>query len=279
MLRPNQGGEMPPIRSFTHIAGLLLVLTLFQGVAGTASAASSIPAEARAQLVPTGKLRAAFLTYDPALGSRDASGGPGGVTGDLAKLLAERVGVPLQPIFYDTPQGYAQSIGTLAWDIAFAGRDIAGRIDYGPTILLVEHELLLGPGKNFQDLADVDRDKVRVGVTIGTLDEQFLTPRLHKAFLFRVLVGADAAAAALRNSGADVFAGSVPFLAKVAADAPGSRMIGPAYALAPVVIVVAPGRTSALGYLADFIREAKTTGFIQKSINKAQLPGSSVAPP
>ncbi len=257
----------------------LLALSLLQGLPGIAAAASSVPAEARAQLVPTGKLRAAFLTYDPVLGSRDASGGPGGVSGDLAKLLADRLGVPLQPMFYDTPQGYAQSVGTLAWDIAFTGRDVAGRIDFGPTILLVEHALLLGPGKSFQDLADVDRDKVRVGVTTGSMDEQFLTPRLHKAFVFRVLVGADAAAAALKNSGADVFAGSVPFLSKVAADAPGSRIIGPAYALAPVVLAVAPGRTSALGYLADFIREAKTTGFVQKSINKAQLPGVSVAPP
>ena len=266
-------------KATSRVAGVLCAFGLLFIAIGNAVAAGSVPAEARAQLVPTGKLRVAILTYDPALGSRDASGGPGGVEGDLAKLLADRVGVPLVPIFYDTPQGYAQSIGTLAWDIAFAGRDIPGRIDYGPTILLVEHALLLGPGKSFQDLADVDRDKVRVGVTTGSMEEQFLAQRLHKAFIFRVLVGTDAASATLRNSGADVFAGSVPFLSKVAADVPGSRLIGPSYALVPVVIAVSPGRTSALGYLADFIREAKTTGFIQKSINKANLPGVSVGPP
>ena len=259
--------------------GVLCAFGMLVGAIGSAAAASSVPAEARAQLVPTGKLRVAFLTYDPALGSRDAAGGPGGVEGDLARLLADRVGVPLEPIFYDTPQGYAQSIGTLVWDIAFAGRDVPGRIDYGPTILLVEHALLLGPGKSFKDLADVDRDKVRVGVTAGSMDEQFLAPRLHKAFIFRVLVGTDAASETLRNSGADVFAASVPFLSKVAADVPGSRIIGPSYALVPVMIAVAPGRTSARDYLADFIREAKTTGLIQKSINKAKLPGVSVGPP
>src|SRR5579872_6275799 len=259
-----------------RVAALLFALGLLFGMTGSAVAAGSVPAEARAQLVPTGKLRVAFLTYDPSLGSRDASGGPGGVEGDLARLLADRVGVPLQPIFYDTPQAYAESIGTLAWDVAFAGRDVPGRLDYGPTILLVEHALLLGPGKSFQDLADVDRDDVRVGVTVGSMEERFLAQRLHRAFIFRVLVGADAASATLRNSGADVFAGSVPFLTKVAADIPGSRIIGPSYALVPVVLAVAPGRTSALGYLADLIREAKTTGFIQKAINKAKLPGVTV---
>lgn len=261
------------------LIGACLALGLLQGIAHGAAAQSSVPAEARAQLAPSGKLRAAFLTFDPALGSRDAANAPGGVSGDLARLLAERLGVPLQPMFYDTPLGYAQSVGSLAWDIAFAGRDVSGRIDFGPTILLVEHALLLAAGEKFQDLADVDRDKVRVGVTTGSMDEQFLTPRLHKAFIFRVLVGADAAAAALRTSGANAFAGSMPFLAKVGADAPGSRILGPPYALVPVVIAVSPGRTAALSYLTDFIREAKTTGFIQKSINKASLPGVSVAPP
>src|SRR5262249_15861363 len=148
-----------------------------------------------------------------------------------------------------------------------------GRVDYGPAILLVEHALLLGPGKSFQDLADLDRDKVRVGVTIGTMEEQFLGQRLHKAFIFRVLPGTDGGSATLRNSGADVFAGSVPFLTKVAAGVPGSRIVGPPFAVVPVMVAVSPGRTSALGYVSDFIRGVKATGFIQEAINRAKLTG------
>ncbi|HKF72027.1 MAG TPA: transporter substrate-binding domain-containing protein [Stellaceae bacterium] len=266
-------------RATACVAGLLFVVGVLCELAGSALGASPVPAEARAQLVPTGKLRAAILTYDPALGSREAAGAPGGVEGDLARMLADRLGVPLQPIFYDLPAGYAASIGALAWDIAFAGREVAGRVDYGPAILLVEHALLLAPGKSFQDLADLDREKVRVGVTIGTVDDLFLAQRLHKAFLFRVLVGTDAASLALRASGADVFAGSVPFLTKVAESAPGSRIAGPPFAVVPVMVAVSPGRTSALGYVSDFIREAKTTGLIQEAINRAKLTGVSVAPP
>jgi polar amino acid transport system substrate-binding protein len=259
---------------------LLIVLGVLHGLTGSVLGASPVPAEARAQLAPTGKLRAAILTYDPALGSREAAGAPGGVAGELTRLLADRLGVPLQPIFYDLPAGYAASIGTLAWDIAFAGRDTGpGRVDYSAPVLLVEHALLLAPGKSFQDLADVDREKVRIGVTIGTVDELFLKQRLHKAFLFRVLVGTDAASLTLRASGADVFAGSVPFLSRVAADVPGSRIVGPPFAVVPVMVAVSPGRTSALGYIGDFVREAKATGFIQEAINRAKLTGVSVAPP
>ena len=275
----DRGDKMARIRPKTPMAGLLLALGLLYATAGSAEAAGAVSAEARVQLAPSGKLRAAFLTYDPALGWRDASSTPGGVSGDVARLLADTVGVPLQPIFYDTPQGYARSIGELSWDIAFAGRDIPGHVDYGPTILLVAHALLLAPGKNFQDLADLDREKVRVGVTAGTLEEQFLAERLHKAFVFRVLVGTDAAVATLRNSGADAFAASVPFLSKVAPDVPGSRIVTPPYAVTPVMIMVAPGRSSALAYIADFIRDAKATGFIQQSLDRAKLPGARVAPP
>src|SRR5262249_18105900 len=233
-----------------YVASLLFAL----GMAHAAAAAGSVPAEARAQLAPTGNLRAAFLTFDPALAWREVAGAPGGVGGDLARLLADRLGVPLQAIFYDLPKGYGESIGTLAWDIAFAGRDTGpGRVDYGPTILLVEHTLLLAPGKSFQGLADLDREKVRVGVTNGSMDESFLAQRLNKAFIFRVLVGTDAAGATLRNSGADVFAGSVPFLTKVAADVPGSRLVVPPYAVAPVTITLSPGRTAALAYIAEFV--------------------------
>jgi polar amino acid transport system substrate-binding protein len=266
-------------RQRARVAGLLLALGALHAMSASAEAAGPPSAEARAQLAPSGKLRVAFLTYDPVLGSREASGAPGGVEGDLARSLADAVGLPLQPIFYDLPQGYAQSVGTLAWDISFAGREVPGRVDYAATILLVEHALLLAPGKGFQDLADVDRDKVRIGVTSGTMDEPFLAQRLHKAFIFRVLPGTDAASMTLRNSGADAFAGSVPFLTKVAATVPGARILRPPYALTPVAVALAPGRTAALAYIAEFIREAKTAGFIQQSINRAQLPGVSVAPP
>ena len=262
-----------------RVAGLLVGLGALLGVSFSAAAASPPSAEARVQLAPSGKLRVAILTYDPALGSRGLSGAPGGVAGDLARSLADAIGVPLQVTFYDLPQGFAQSVGSLEWDVAFTGRDVQGRVDFAATILLVEHALLLAPGRNFQDLADVDRDKVRVGVTIGTMDEPFLGQRLHKAFIFRVLVGTDAAGMTLRNSGADVFAGSVPFLSQVAAQVPGSRILGPPYALVPVMATVAPGRTAARTYIADFIREAKNSGFIQQSINRAQLPGVSVGPP
>lgn len=262
-----------------RVAALLVALSLLSAAA-SAAGADAVPAEARVQLAPTGKLRVGFVMFEPALATRDAAGEPAGVAPDLARALAERLGVPLDPILFDSPATYAESVGSLKWDIALAGRESgAGRADFGPAFALIDHEMLVGPGKTFRDLADIDREKVRVGVTIGTVDDQMLAQRLKQAFVFRVLTGTDNASATLRNSGADLFAASVPFLAKVAAEVPGSRLLAPPFAVVPAVIAVSPGRTAALAYLAEFVREAKASSFIQQSIDRAGLQGVRVAPP
>jgi polar amino acid transport system substrate-binding protein len=265
-------------RAVAAVAALLVVL----GVAPTpAVLAQTVTAEARVQLAPRGKLRVAFVMFEPGLVTRDATGEPIGVAPDLARALAERLGVPVEPILYETPATYAASVGSLRWDIGFVGREaaVAGRVDLGPSFVLIDHEILLGPGKEFRDLADMDREKVRIGVTLGTVDDLVLTRQLKTAFIFRVLPGTDNASLTLRNSGADAMVASVPFLTKVASDVPGSRLLVPPFAVVPAMIAVSPGRTAALAYIADFVRAAKASGFIQKSIDRAGLAGVRVAPP
>jgi len=264
-----------------RVVGLLVAFGILEATADIAARAQPVSAEARVQLAPTGKLPAAIVMFEPALAKRGAAGAPAGVAPDLARALAERLGVPLEPILFDTPATYAASVGSLRWDIALAGRDAGGggRVDFGPTVVLIDHGVLLGPGKMFRDLADIDREKVRVGVTIGTVDDQILGQRLKKAFVFRVLIGSDNASLTLRNSGADAFAASVPFLAQVEPEVPGSRLLTPPFAVVPAVIAVSSGRTAALAYLAEFVREAKASGFIQHSIDRAGLQGVRVAPP
>ena len=262
-----------------RVAGLLLALAVLH--AGVSAAADAVPPEARVQLAPTGKLRVALVMFEPALASRDAAGEPVGVAPDLARALAERLGVPLDPILFDSPAIYGESVGSLRWDIGFAGRDtgVAGRVDFGPTFALIDHQMLLAPGKTFRDLADIDREKVRVGVTIASVDDHLLSQRLKNAFVFRVLIGADHASATLRNSGADAFAASATFLAKVAPEVPGSRLLDPPFAVVPAAVAVSPGRPSALAYVTEFVRQAKASGFIQQSIDRAGLKGVRVAPP
>ncbi|MGQ0654001.1 MAG: hypothetical protein ACT4P4_17350 [Betaproteobacteria bacterium] len=80
------------------IAALALVM-----LAGCA-AAPRAPDAARAELAPTGKLRAGMNTGNTLFTTRDpASGERRGVSVDLMRELASRLGVPLELVVHATP--------------------------------------------------------------------------------------------------------------------------------------------------------------------------------
>src|SRR5579862_2274956 len=101
--------------AMARVAALLVALSLLPATASLAAGANAVPAEARVQLAPTGKLRVAYAMFEPALATRDAAGEPAGVAPDLARALADRLGVPLEPTLFDSPAAYAASVGSLRW--------------------------------------------------------------------------------------------------------------------------------------------------------------------
>ena len=70
----------------------LLVLALLAGCVTP----DVVPQETVRDLTVTGTLRAAINFGNPVLAQKSASGEAGGVSGDLARELARRVGVPLE---------------------------------------------------------------------------------------------------------------------------------------------------------------------------------------
>jgi polar amino acid transport system substrate-binding protein len=67
---------------------------------------ASMPAvspQARSELAPSGKVRAAINYGNPVLARRDATNGElGGVTVELGKELGRRLGVPVELVPYET---------------------------------------------------------------------------------------------------------------------------------------------------------------------------------
>ena len=62
---------------------------------------SSVSPDLVKELAPTGTLRAAINIGNPVLVQTDAAGTPSGVTIDLARELARRLGVPLETVVID----------------------------------------------------------------------------------------------------------------------------------------------------------------------------------
>ena len=96
---------------------------------------SDVPAAARSDLAPTGRLRAAINFGNPILATKDpATGQPRGVSVDLARELA-RLGVELQLVTFEAAGKVIEAAATGAWDVAFVAIDPARVADIGPPAL------------------------------------------------------------------------------------------------------------------------------------------------
>ena len=83
-------------------------------------------AEVAAELAPRGTLRAAINLLNFLLvSSRGPNGEPQGVAPDMARAIAERLGVALELVPYDTPGELADAVVNNAWDIGLIGAEPA----------------------------------------------------------------------------------------------------------------------------------------------------------
>src|SRR5262245_40696713 len=69
------------------------------------------------EIAPQGKLRVGMLGYNPVLVMRRPDGSIGGVSVNLGKFIAEKLGVPLDPVIYATPEAGVQSYDKAEWDV------------------------------------------------------------------------------------------------------------------------------------------------------------------
>src|ERR1051325_4034770 len=93
----------------------MLTMALVTGCAVT----SPVPDAARAELAPTGKLRAGMHLSNTLFTTRDpATGDLRGVSVDVMRELATRLDVPLELVVYPTPGEVADAADGNAWDVA-----------------------------------------------------------------------------------------------------------------------------------------------------------------
>ena len=97
--------------------------------------------EIRRELAPTGVLRAGInLGNFLLVTGRTPEGDPVGVAPEMARAIAERLGVPLRLVPYPTPGELGDAVGTDAWDIALVGAEPqrAERIVFAPPYVAIE---------------------------------------------------------------------------------------------------------------------------------------------
>jgi polar amino acid transport system substrate-binding protein len=257
---------------------LLLVLLALQ--ASCASTLSVSP-EARNQLAPGGILRAAINFGNPVLAVKDSTTGDlRGVTVELSRELARRIGAKLELVGYDTVAKLMDGLKAGAWDVAFLAVDPAraGEVTFTAPYMEVENTYLVPERSDIRNVSQIDRPGIRVAVQVKDAADLFLTRELKQASLERAPDGS-AAFNLLKSGSADAFANNRQRLLSIADTNSGYRVVDGRFYAIPHAALVLSERTAAAIYLRSFIEDVKASGFVRRAIDQSGLRGVIVASP
>ena len=157
--------------------------------------AQNVPPNVVKELAPNGKLRAAINFGNIVLAQKDPAGGePRGVSGELARELAKRLGVPIEYVTFDAAGKVFDALKAGAWDVAFLAIDPVRSegIEFTGPYVVIEGAYLVPANSPLQTNEDVDRDGVRVAVARGSAYDLYLTRALKRAQLVREQSGPQA---------------------------------------------------------------------------------------
>src|SRR3954471_19636631 len=183
--------------------------------------------DAATRLAPKGELRAALIASNPVLVTRGADGQLGGVSVELARALAAKLGIPVRLMPYENPARYNESLGKDEWDIGLAARDPARgeHLAFSEVFMEVDNGYVARPGLPLTSADEVDRPGIRVGVAQGSAPDGFLTRTLKNAQIVRVPGGLVPAREALAGGHADVYGENAHLAHRIAAELEGSRVL------------------------------------------------------
>lgn len=253
------------------------------------SIATSLPGAAWGQLAitseiaPTEKLRVTTPGTSPILLTRTSDGSVRGLFVDLGKFIADRIGVPFEPVVYPTRNAFDQSFGKSEWDIAIGGRIAfaAGRFEFSPDFMLADEMYIAAPGREFADAGQVDRPGVKIAVSRGAGADHTLSKALKSAEFVRASsgVGVNNAIETLRGGKAEVWTANPITLQAIADGLPGAKIVSGAWSTAPYAVALPKGRSAAAqAKLAEIVNEAKGTGVVAKAIEQTGFKGVRLAP-
>ena len=234
-----------------------------------------------AQLAPTGVLRAGVNMGNFLLVTgRSADGGPEGVSPDMAKAIADRLGVPVRYVPYARPGELADAAGTNAWDIGLIGAEPqrAEKIAFSAAYCEIEATYLVPAGSPITSMAEVDQPGRRIVSSAGAAYTLWLERNIHKAELVLVPGGGNAAFKAFVEQKAEVYAGLRPGLLTDVEAVPGARILDGQFMAVQQAIGTARANTAGAAFLAAFVEEAKASGLVASLIAKHKVRGLSVAP-
>ena len=246
-------------------------------LAGCASAPDP-RAAAIVELGGTGKLRAAINFGNPILATRDANGEARGVSVDLAREAARRLGLPVELVLFNSAGSVVDAVKARQVDLAFVAIDPvrAADMDYTAPYVIIEGAYLVRNDSPLQRNEDVDGPGRRVAVGRGSAYDLFLTRELKSSTLVRAPTS-PAVTDLFVAQNLDVAAGVKQQLQADAARVGGVRLLPGRFMVIEQAMAVPKGRAQAQAWLSSFVEEMKASGFVAAALQRHGIEGAAVA--
>jgi polar amino acid transport system substrate-binding protein len=233
------------------------------------------------ELAPAGRLRAAINFGNSVLAQPDPAGGPPrGVSGELARELARRLGVGIDYVIFDAAGRVFEALKENLWDVAFLAVDPvrAAGIAFTAPYVVIEGVYLVPKDSGLQTVEDIDRDGVRVAVAKGSAYDLYLSRALRRATLVRQASGPESLEMFMRDRLEAAGGVRQPIMAFAQAH-PDTRVIPGRFMTIEQAMGTVKGREACVAYLRTFIEEMKASGFVARALEASGQGDATVAPP
>ena len=232
------------------------------------SPSSSASPCSRADLAPTGTLRAAFLATNPVQGRIDPQ--TGAITGpvaDLVRELAARRQVPytLLPVpdasaVIDSVKSGKADVGFLAYEAARAAQ-----VDFSDPYALMANAYAVSADSSIRRSADVDRAGVKIGAVKGQSQEIYVSGNIKNARVqvLPAMPANEVLAGMLAGGELDVFAANRQRMEELARTSSKVRVLADNFLMIGQAMVVDKGNRSSLDELNRFLADVRASGFVQ----------------
>ena len=220
-----------------------------------------------ADLAPTGILRASINLGNPVL-AQGTGQAPAGVTVDLSREIAARLGVPVALACFDAARKSFEALRAGAADVGFLAIEPARQAEvwFTAPYVLIEGVYAVPAGSPITTAAEIDRPGVRIGVKEGSAYDLYLTRTLTHAEVVR---GGDAVDV-FREHHLDAVAGIRQPLTRLVAGDPALRLAEPRFMQIRQAAATTLDRSpAAKAFLRTLIEDLKAAGFIASALARS----------
>jgi polar amino acid transport system substrate-binding protein len=236
-------------------------------VVDTLGSMTTVSAAIARDLAPTCALRAAINLGNPVL-AQGTPAEPAGVTVDIAREVAARLGVEVEFVCVDAARKSYEAMAAGRADLCFLAIEPAREADVAFTApyVVIDGVYAVPHHSDITTAGDVDRPGVRIGVKRGSAYDLFLSRTLQHATVVRGAEGMDV----FRAEGLEVAAGILAPMRKAVATHGDVRLLEePFMQIRQAVGTITTRQPQTIRFLQNLVEEVKANGFVAESLRRS----------